>query len=502
MVLRLSLAIAILGLLLITWPGSASSQTGSFECGQQIIVTVKEPSASKHFAYNEAFQAKAEVTQNAYLDRVIFRTLPTTNRAAIELGTVWVTANNTQAVQNVTLNVSSLASGSYTIVAKSEHYIGPGAYKSCESPGVAFTVDPAPTSGGSGGGGSGGSTGSTDPTTWMSTALKNCLIGIYGQSRFDAIYINHATPTQTENEQAMTCWNQYGATPTPSTPYPTPVNTPTTAYQSPGSTTASSSPSQTAVAQTTTRSAQRSYASPQRFEPDPVVENCLRKVTGQRYESIKAGRARPNEQEEREGWACFSQNDKALPAVFIPIPPAKMKNLPVESKKIEIKQLEDPTEAIGPAVSPQPGATATPNQAKVTIGGQIKDAPNKQIFLYVYSEPKVLTTKTDKNGDWTYAIKDPLEPGKHEVYVAFEKNNNQYIRSEPLIFEVAQAAAPQANQPGNPVVVVPEEPEKIELRNYLVAGAFLIITAILILSRILRNKRLSLMPDSTQSTEK
>lgn len=51
-----------------------------------------------------------------------------------------------------------------------------------------------------------------------------------------------------------------------------------------------------------------------------------------------------------------------------------------------------------------------------------KALPNIFITLYIYSDPIIVTVKTDAEGNWTYDLDKELPDGDHEVYVAVTDN--------------------------------------------------------------------------------
>lgn len=71
-----------------------------------------------------------------------------------------------------------------------------------------------------------------------------------------------------------------------------------------------------------------------------------------------------------------------------------------------------------------------------------KGLPNSFVTIYVYSDPIVLTVKTDSDGNWTYELDKDLENGNHQVYVAVTDNTGKITaKSEPLAFvKTAEAA--------------------------------------------------------------
>ncbi|KKR28945.1 MAG: hypothetical protein UT59_C0014G0001, partial [candidate division CPR2 bacterium GW2011_GWD1_39_7] len=61
--------------------------------------------------------------------------------------------------------------------------------------------------------------------------------------------------------------------------------------------------------------------------------------------------------------------------------------------------------------------------------------PNTTIYLYIFSEPTVVSVKTDSNGNWTYNLDKKLASGKHEVYVAVKDDaGNIKTKSNPIVF--------------------------------------------------------------------
>ena len=68
--------------------------------------------------------------------------------------------------------------------------------------------------------------------------------------------------------------------------------------------------------------------------------------------------------------------------------------------------------------------------------------PNTYVTVYVYSEPIVLTIKTDRDGNWSYVLDKPLDQGDHIVYVAVTDNTGKVAaKSAPLLFtQTAEAA--------------------------------------------------------------
>jgi hypothetical protein len=71
-----------------------------------------------------------------------------------------------------------------------------------------------------------------------------------------------------------------------------------------------------------------------------------------------------------------------------------------------------------------------------------KALANTYVTVYVYSDPIVLTIKTDADGNWSYVLDKPLDDGEHQVYVAVTDNVGKIVaKSEPIVFvQTAEAA--------------------------------------------------------------
>ena len=93
--------------------------------------------------------------------------------------------------------------------------------------------------------------------------------------------------------------------------------------------------------------------------------------------------------------------------------------------------------------------------SSLTISG--KAPANSFITIFVYSEPIVVTIKTDEFGSWTYTLDKELPDGSHEVFAAVADSKGRvWAKSSPLPFVKTAAAvsvgspilAPQNQAPG------------------------------------------------------
>ena len=120
--------------------------------------------------------------------------------------------------------------------------------------------------------------------------------------------------------------------------------------------------------------------------------------------------------------------------------------------------------ATSPAQTPQAAKPTEPTLAAVTVAGETVDAqkpimvpankplvlsgktvPNGIVKLYIFSEPKTADVTADKDGNWSYEVKD-LPAGDHhvEAEITDPTTNKTSERKNVLAFTVAAAAeAPQ-----------------------------------------------------------
>ncbi len=93
-----------------------------------------------------------------------------------------------------------------------------------------------------------------------------------------------------------------------------------------------------------------------------------------------------------------------------------------------------------------------------------KGLPNSFVTIYVYSDPIVLTVKTDSEGNWIYELDKELEDGQHEAYVAITDNTGKITgKSEPIAFvKSAQAVTVIPAAQAAPEVTLPVTQHRTE----------------------------------------
>lgn len=167
-----------------------------------------------------------------------------------------------------------------------------------------------------------------------------------------------------------------------------------------------------------------------------IAKSCIEaEITAERYAAIISNKSRPTAEEITKISNCFATSKYILPSSFSPIDPLKIENVTTDSAVASINKLENVTKTDNSV-----------NKEVLKISGKAK--PNTTVIIYVYSDPLVITTTSDEDGNWQYTLEDPLEPGKHEVYAVVNKGDGSYKRSDPLSFLISTVGATAGNPNG------------------------------------------------------
>lgn len=199
---------------------------------------------------------------------------------------------------------------------------------------------------------------------------------------------------------------------------------------------------------------------------DAELERCLMHGLGKtEYQTRIQQQPRLNFRELAKSEQCFVRRNSVIPANLAPIAPDKVRGLPV-SDTIRLDKL----------------TTITKNgKDALQISGIA--APGKLVVIYIFSEPLVLVAKADAEGKWAYVLEDPMEPGKHEAFVAVEGDDVQSVaRSSGFAFAIAAAPKTKLNPTGLSFVV--QNTDTPKLYYGLFAGAVGLVTAAAIVSML------------------
>lgn len=115
--------------------------------------------------------------------------------------------------------------------------------------------------------------------------------------------------------------------------------------------------------------------------------------------------------------------------------------------------------------------------------------PYSKVTLFIYSNPIIVTVVANADGQWSYKLDQPLEEGRHTVYVATVDSSGKIVeKSAPVHF--TQDRAQIEIEPSESLLLT--SLEKGFWETYLIAiisiiGALTVIAAITAIG--LRNKR-------------
>jgi hypothetical protein len=164
--------------------------------------------------------------------------------------------------------------------------------------------------------------------------------------------------------------------------------------------------------------------------------------------------------------SCFAHNSFIIPLNLSPVVPEQVKELPQEA----VVKIEKPKNV--------ETVNAEDKQGIILSG----TAPaNSDVLIYVFSQPLVITTKADENGNWAYILENPLEPGEHEAYLVMEKDG-RFVRSDRIAFAIQPGEQTTENPNGYSLLLASSSSED-NVRIYIASGIALILIASVLLAR-------------------
>ncbi|MFZ2187405.1 MAG: Ig-like domain-containing protein [Candidatus Moraniibacteriota bacterium] len=117
----------------------------------------------------------------------------------------------------------------------------------------------------------------------------------------------------------------------------------------------------------------------------------------------------------------FSSGDKSDKVVFeSPKTVAATTDNAAASPATEKRTVDDSRFTVNAVAMADIPATGGTQKKAARFSG--KALPNIFVTLYIFSDPIIVTVKTDAEGNWTYDLDKELPDGDHEVYVAVTDN--------------------------------------------------------------------------------
>lgn len=171
----------------------------------------------------------------------------------------------------------------------------------------------------------------------------------------------------------------------------------------------------------------------QSYKIPDEIKNCLAENIGEeRIVAINKGQ-QPTGEEMKKADSCFAKLN-SIQTQFLPPPPEQVAFIKTDTNSVQLAEIKQDTQT----------------EDNQTYGGKIKFSgkglPDSTVTIYIFSDPIVVTTKTDANGDWIYEMNKPLTGEKHTAYATVKNSSGNLVRSEVFDFTVI-AAETDINRP-------------------------------------------------------
>ncbi len=189
--------------------------------------------------------------------------------------------------------------------------------------------------------------------------------------------------------------------------------------------------------------------------PDEIRSCLLSAVGDARFNELSAGGS-PSDDEKNKAESCFAKLNKTQLA-FLPPP---FEQIPFIETKSDIVTLSSVDQE-------KKNENKTIQGGKVTLSG--KGPANSSVTLYIFSEPIVVTTKTDENGEWVYELEKPLEGEKHIAYATVRETSGKIVKSSVFDFTVL------ASEENPESAFIPEAQTKAKTQTAFLIIAFSLI---------------------------
>lgn len=212
-------------------------------------------------------------------------------------------------------------------------------------------------------------------------------------------------------------------------------------------------------------------------EPLSAFEVCISQILGGRRESTPADEPKIRE--------CYRQSQQ-------PLALSTEGELPVKPRKGSIKQLREAPEVFMISEPENRVRTDPDGKQETTLLLSGQGPATTTIYLYLFSETRVESTASDQNGAWSIEIIEPLEAGRHSLYILAKDQGGDFVRSKQVTFGIARAQATAENPEGKSLELVPLESFRPNYVPYLLGsfGLLLLIGLVVFIWRRLVRARL------------
>ena len=338
------------------------------------------------------------------------------------------------------------------------------------------------------------STGTTSQTAKPPIENEACLLEKLGETAYKDIYYGVRQPTHEEHLLFEKC---YGKTPVSSVTYYTSDTKLSKEVDGCLRYSLGSSYSKVKAGQIDVPYEQREQVNrcfgvnPQPFEEGRVykipddIKSCLQESIGEaRFNEISSGGSNPSDEEKKKGETCFAELHKDQ-LKFLPPPPEQVPFLETDPNVIGFANFKQETKKV----------------KNTTIGGKVtfegKGPPNTPVYIYIYSEPIVITTKTDENGEWVYELNQPLKGEKHVAYATVKDTSGKIVRSSVFDFTVVAANEKTVQLLQEEVVSEKEQNRFIKYAAITLAVGLILVVVLQIRHFLRFSKKLGVNKDSS-----
>ncbi len=195
-----------------------------------------------------------------------------------------------------------------------------------------------------------------------------------------------------------------------------------------------------------------------RYDIPDEIKNCLEKtVSSSRFNEFITGKSTPTDEEKSKAKKCFD-NINSTQKTFLPVPAEQIPYIDQDTEKVKFSNFTQDTQTT----------------EGTTFGGKIKLSgiapPNTTVTIYIYSDPIVVTTTTDDNGNWVYELEQPLDGQKHLAYATVKTDDGKLVKSSVLDFSVIAAEDDLKNR------FIDEEAVAQAFKNKIIRTLFIVIT--------------------------
>jgi hypothetical protein len=209
------------------------------------------------------------------------------------------------------------------------------------------------------------------------------------------------------------------------------------------------------------------------FNADPTAATPVASVSGNIFKNVKPAEAK--------GVENSTQAQPTLAPLPTPTAPPfeQVQELKTESTLVQVQSVQK--------VDQSPSNSTQPSIKISGIGPS-----DSYIFLYIFSDPIVVTVKTNQKGEWSYFLEKKLEKGDHKIYAAAKTNTLDYIKSKVVDISVVPAVRAEGEIPSDSDFEIVVSPSQDIFKNFVRNAAIITAVAVaglIIILKVFRDRK-------------